>query len=60
MKNLWKFILDRAKERSTWLGLASLLAAMGLAFSPEQTEAIITAAMAIAGSVAVFTKDKAS
>ena len=59
MKKILKFALERAKERSTWLGMISLLTAVGVALSPEQIEAIATAGIAVAGGVAVFTKDKA-
>ena len=37
------WILDRAKERSTWMGLFSLASAVGLAFTPEHKELVITA-----------------
>ena len=58
MKQVITFILDRSKERSTWLGLISLIAAFGVVFSPEQKEAIVTAGMALVGVVATFSKDK--
>ena len=35
------WILDRAKERSTWMGLFSLAGAVGLAFTPEHKELVI-------------------
>lgn len=53
-----KWIIDRAKERSTWIGLTGLLTAAGIALSPEQAEAIATVGVALAGAVAVLTKDK--
>lgn len=53
-----KFILDRAKEKTTWLGLIAILTAAGVAISPEQVEAIATLGLAIAGAVGVFTKEK--
>ncbi len=57
MKKIILFILDRSKERSTWLGFISLVAALGMVLSPEQKEAIVTAGVAIAGAVATFSKD---
>lgn len=54
-----KFILDRLKERSTWLGLTAIATAAGIALDPEQLEAIAVAGVAIAGLIASFTKDKA-
>lgn len=56
MKALIAFSLERAKERSTWVGLVGLLAAVGVALSPEQAEAIATLGVAIAGAVGVFTR----
>lgn len=60
MQKIITFITDRAKERSTWLGLISCATALGLALSPDQQEAIVVAGMAAAGVVAAFTRDKAS
>ena len=51
-----KFITDRAKERSTWLGLTGLLTAVGIGLEPSQVEAIAVAGVAIAGLIATFTK----
>lgn len=58
MKNLLDFLLSRAKERSTWLGLISLATALGLTLSDVQSEAVIAAGMSLAGLLAVFTVDK--
>ena len=52
------WILDRAKERSTWMGLFSLAGAVGWAVTPDHKELIITAAVAIVAAVAAFTRDK--
>jgi len=41
---LW--LLARAKERSTWMGLFSLAGAVGFAISPENKEIVIGAAVA--------------
>ncbi|HZH28884.1 MAG TPA: hypothetical protein VEY95_17050 [Azospirillaceae bacterium] len=59
MKALSTFLLDRARERSTWLGLIAVAAAFGVHVSPEQAEAIATAGVAVAGVVGVLTKDRA-
>lgn len=58
-KTVVPYLLARARERSTWLGLISLTTALGLALSPEQTESVIALGMAAAGLVAAFSKDKA-
>ena len=52
------WILDRAKERSTWMGLFSLAGAVGLAFTPEHKELVITAAVAVGAAIAAMTRDK--
>lgn len=52
-----KFIKDRLKERSTWLGLIAVVTAAGVALTPEQKEAIASLGVAIGGIVAVFTAD---
>lgn len=54
-----QWITDRMKERSTWLGLTTIATAAGVSLAPEQVEAIAVLGMAIAGAIAVFTKDKA-
>lgn len=53
-----KYVLDRLKERSTWLGLVALVTTAGVALDPAQAEAIVSLGVALAGAVAVFTKDK--
>lgn len=53
-----KWIKERLHERSTWKGLALLLTACGVALTPEQSEAIITAGLALAGVLDVFFADK--
>jgi len=52
-----KYITDRLKERSTWLGIIAIVTAAGVALTPEQTEAIAAAGAAVGGLVAVFTAD---
>ncbi len=52
-----KYILNRLKERSTWLGLISLGAAFGITLEPALIEYIAAAGMAVAGIVGVFTSD---
>lgn len=57
MKNIFKYCVERLKERSTGLGLASLATAAGLLLSPEQKEAVVAAGMALAGLAATLMKD---
>lgn len=53
----WRFILARAKEPSTWRGLALLAGAAGAALSPALNEAIIAAGIAVAGLIGVLVPD---
>tara|TARA_Y100000593_G_scaffold17583_1_gene35228 strand:- start:162 stop:338 length:177 start_codon:yes stop_codon:yes gene_type:complete len=55
-----QWILNRAKERSTWMGLFSLAGAVGFAISPENKEIIIGAAVAVVAAVAAMTRDKSA
>lgn len=48
----------KLSEASTWRGLVWLLTAVGVALSPEQQNAIVTAGIALAGVLGVFVKDK--
>ncbi len=52
------YILERAKEASTWRGIIALLTALGVALTPEQQNAIITAGLGIIGVIGVFFGDK--
>jgi hypothetical protein len=58
MSSFIEYIVGRLGEASTWRGLIWIATAVGLALSPEQKEAIVTAGMALAGAIGVFTKDK--
>ena len=53
---MMEWIVDRLKERSTWLGLISLVTAVGLSLNPNQVEAVIAAGMAVGGVVAALTR----
>lgn len=52
------WIAERARERSTWLGITSLLTALGVGLSPELTEAIVTAGVAVGGIIVAVTSDE--
>tara|TARA_B100000686_G_scaffold353795_1_gene460850 strand:- start:1910 stop:2089 length:180 start_codon:yes stop_codon:yes gene_type:complete len=58
MKDLLKFVLDRLKEKTTWIGLTGFVTALGVSISPEQAEAIAAAGVAIVGAILTFTKEK--
>ena len=52
------WILYRAKERSTWMGLFSLAGAVGLAVTPDHKELVTTAAVPVVAAIAAMTRDK--
>jgi hypothetical protein len=57
MENMFDWIMDRMKERSTWLGIIGFITAAGVALTPEQTAAIAAGGMALASLIATFTRD---
>lgn len=55
---MFKYILNRLTERSTWLGVIALATACGATIEVAIAEQIIAAGMAVAGLIGVVTKDK--
>ena len=51
------YVVNRAKEASTWRGVIMLLTALGLNLSPEMADAIISVGIAVAGAVGVLFPD---
>lgn len=60
MKDALKWLANRLKERSTWLGITSLATAIGIGIDPDQIQAIVGVGVAIGGLIAVFMKDAGS
>ena len=58
MQSGFAYIMERMSEPSSWRGVVALLTAFGVAFSPEQTDKIVAAGLAIIGILGAFTKDK--
>ena len=52
-----EWLISRLKEPSTWRGLIWILTVFGVLLTPEQTEAIVLAGMALAGLLGVFCSD---
>ena len=52
------YIIARLSESSTWRGLALLVAASGIAVTPDKANAIAAAGMAVAGAINVFRKEQ--
>jgi hypothetical protein len=57
MKNFFDWLLARLNERSTWVGLTGMLAAIGVGISPQQLEVITTVGVGTASAILAFTKD---
>ena len=55
---MFKYILNRLTERSTWLGVIALATACGATIEAAIAEQIIASGMAVAGLIGVITKDK--
>lgn len=53
---VFKWTLDRMKERSTWGGITFLLAALGIHLNPDNVGAIMEGAASIMGTIYVITK----
>jgi hypothetical protein len=51
---MFQFILDRAKEPSTYAGLATLLTAAGIHYTSDVFNAAVALAVAVAGLIAVL------
>jgi hypothetical protein len=52
-----QYILDRAREPSTWRGAILFLTAVGVPIAPQMAEAVVTAGLGIAGLLGMLTKD---
>ncbi len=55
---MFKYIINRLTERSTWLGLIALATACGATIEEAMAEQIITAGIAVAGLIGIVTRDK--
>lgn len=51
-------ILKRLKEKSTWAGITTIAALVGLKLDPDQFAAISTAVIALIGLYEVFRREK--
>ena len=57
MDMLKLYVVNRAKEASTWRGIVMLLTAVGLKITPEMADAIISVGIAVAGLVGMLLPD---
>jgi hypothetical protein len=56
MNRILDWALERAQERSTWLGAVLLLSSFGVTVSPELQAAIVQVGLAVSGLVLVLIK----
>lgn len=56
MDMLKLYVVNRAKEASTWRGIFMLLTALGLNIAPELQDSILQAGVALVGLAGVVTK----
>ncbi|MBF0192280.1 MAG: hypothetical protein HQL99_14235 [Magnetococcales bacterium] len=54
-----QFLIERAREPSTWRGAAMMLTAVGVSVSPESMNDIVAVGTGLAGLIGVFTGDSA-
>jgi hypothetical protein len=57
MNGIFDWVLARTQEKSTWIGLASLLSSAGIAVSPELQTAATEVGLAVSGLVLVLTRE---
>lgn len=50
------YLIERLKEPSTYRGIVLIITAFGAKISPEQTEAIVSTGLLIAGFIGALTK----
>lgn len=55
---MFKYLVDRASERSTWLGVIAFASSVGVSVNPEIAGHVATIGVAAAGVVSALTKDK--
>ena len=55
---MFPFVLERAKEPSTWRGLSLFLTAVGIYVDPSMYAQITTIGVGIAGLIGMVTKEK--
>lgn len=52
-----KYIVTRLGEASTWRGIAMIATMLGMKFSPEQANAIMTVGLSVVGALGAFLPD---
>lgn len=57
MSNDNNWLLERGRERSTWIGITAFLTSLGVGISSEFSDVIISLGVGISGLIAAFTGD---
>ena len=57
MNKSFQYLLDRLKERSTWIGIIAVISASGIEMSVAKTETILALGTGLAGLISMLTKD---
>ncbi len=52
-----KVLLEKLSQESTWRGIIAILAAFGIAISPELQNQLIMAALGVIGVINIIKKD---
>lgn len=58
MTKFFEWAMDRAKELSTWKGIALVLTSIMINVSPESWQAIVSFGIALTGLFDILTKEK--
>ena len=58
MNRIFDWALARAQERSTWIGLASLLSGAGIAVSPELLTVVAEVGLAASGLLLIGKEER--
>jgi hypothetical protein len=53
-----RYVIDRAKEPSTWRGLVLIATASGAVIAPQAQEAIVTGGLFLAGLIGAALPDR--
>ena len=58
MNNTNKWLVERAKERSTWIGITAFLTSIGISISGDLSNVIVSLGVGLGGLIAAITADK--
>lgn len=57
--HMTNYIIERLKEASTWRGIVLVLTSFGLQISPDQSAAIVSLGLGVAGAIGALLPNKA-